>query len=87
MTLGAWLALRPHQLELFDSAGLGIEPPACTGTDEYSSKRNLRRRGRCSGADCQRRHGGGAQKISANAPPFLTNNLVRRIAGATQPPD
>src|SRR5262249_36055354 len=36
--------LRPHQPELSDSAELRIEPPACTGTHGYSSKRNLRRR-------------------------------------------
>jgi hypothetical protein len=49
MHSGAWRPrvkwqLRPHQPELFDSAELRIEPPACTGTRGCSSKRNVRRR-------------------------------------------
>jgi hypothetical protein len=51
MHLGAWRRrvkrqLRPHQPELFDSAELRIEPPACAGTRGHSSKRNVRRQRR-----------------------------------------
>jgi hypothetical protein len=62
MPAGAWLALRPHQPELFDSDELRIEPPALAGTHGYSSMESLRRHRSWAGGCAQaRRRASGAR--------------------------